>query len=354
MTMIAVLTPMASAAVTTFGSPLSVPATLNTVENLSYAGTNTPYGNGYVHTYHNAADDAIWNAVQATGAPQAPSEGQAIKVRLEGCAKPATGGPAPLTQIHFQDITPLPGGGAKVNLTSQPFEIPICGQNGASGSTITSYEPVNLCVNQGDYIDFNDEGGWVPSIYQSGVPYQVIGSVVGSTLDSFLRGNGTNNGATMSASETSAMDGFVSDPGQELMLQVELGTGPDARYVCPGGTKEAPPAPHSAHTSPYTPKTPVALLRQQDGVNQSRVVGVAVYCRLVPRCVGTAVLGSMNGHVTYGTARFSVKGKGTAHVSVRLSGSAMAQLRKHHKHLTARLTVTVGGIVVSQAIGLYA
>ena len=108
-----------------------------------------------------------------------PEEGQALKVKLEGCAEAAPGGPAPLTQIHLQDITPLSGGGAKVDLTSQPFEIPICGRGGASGSTVTTYEPVNLCMAKGDYIDFNDEGGYVANVYPSGVPYRVLGAVTG-------------------------------------------------------------------------------------------------------------------------------------------------------------------------------
>ena len=53
----------------TVGSPLSVPATLNTAENLSYAGTNTnvlptpEVPTGVVHTYHYGADTALWNTV---------------------------------------------------------------------------------------------------------------------------------------------------------------------------------------------------------------------------------------------------------------------------------------------------
>src|SRR5271163_980732 len=166
--LIALLAPANSrAAVTTFGSPLSVPATLNTAVNLGYQGTNTAVPaspeapNGVVHTYHYGADTALWNATQAAGSPQAPMTGQALKVSVEGCAQAAPGGPAPLTQIHLQDISPLPGGGAKVNLTSQAFSMPVCGQGGASGSTVTTYEPINLCVSAGDYVDFNDEGGYV-------------------------------------------------------------------------------------------------------------------------------------------------------------------------------------------------
>ena len=61
---------------------------------------------------------------------------------------------------------------------------------------------MNLCVGQGDYVDFNDEGGFVgggPPPYPAGVPYEVIGAVPGAAMDSFVRDGGTNNGATMSS-----------------------------------------------------------------------------------------------------------------------------------------------------------
>ena len=199
--LLALLVPAsANAAVTTIGSPLSVPATLNTAENLNYQGTNTPVPpnpeapNGIFHTFHYGADTALWNTQLANGQPSVPVTGQALRVRLEGCAKPAPNGPPPLTQIHLQDISPLPDGGAKVNLTSQAFEIPVCGAGGASGSTVTTYQPTNLCVSQGDYVAFNDEGGYVENIYRAGVPYEVLGSTAGSIVDSYL---GTTPRATV-------------------------------------------------------------------------------------------------------------------------------------------------------------
>ncbi len=211
------------AAISTFGSSLSVAATLNTAENLSYRGAN-----------HAGADTALWNVAQASGLPRAPANGQALKVALEGCAVHAPGAPAPLTQIHFQAITPRAGGGAKVDLTSQPFSIPVCGHSGASGSTVTRYAPINLCVRKGEEVDFNDEGGFVAGSYPSGVPYQVIGSVSGATMDSFISAGGTNNGATMSASTRSATEGFASNESRELMLKVTLGTRANASPACGG------------------------------------------------------------------------------------------------------------------------
>ena len=352
-----VLAPATSpAAVTTFGSPLSVPATLNTAENLNYKGTYTPVPpapdapNGLYHTFHYGADTALWNAALASGSPSAPADGQALKVSLEGCARPADKSP-PLTQIHFQALSPLPGGGAKVNVSSQPFDIPVCGQNGAGGSTVTTYEPINLCVSQGDYVDFNDNGGYVENVYRSGVPYQVIGSVRGSTMDSFIRNQGTGNGATLSSSDTTANDGFAANQNEELMLQVTLGTGRDATPLCPGGTRgQSQRAGGLASRS--VPTTPVRIGPQTDGVNHSRIVAVAIYCRLSSACQGVASLAGMGKPTSYGRSRFNLHGQATAHVRIRVTARTIKLLRKRRSGLQATLTAVVGGKTVSQTIRL--
>ena len=336
----------ASAALTKFGSPLLVPATLNTAQNLGYPGINTPVPpnpeapNGLFHTFHFGADTAIWNVGQKFGSPSAPASGQAVKISLEGCAQPATNGPPPLTQIHFQDVSPAGGGAVKVNLTSQGFEIPVCGEGGASGSTVTSYEPVNMCMSQGDYITFNDEGGYVENIYREGVPYRVLGAVRGSTADSFIRGNGTGNGAILSPSYTSAMEGFATNAGEELMMQVTLGTGSDARYVCPGGTKDAPPV-----------LPAIGVRAQTDGINHARIVSVAVYCRLTPECKGQATLTFAGKPAsTINVIPLSLPGNATTHVPIRLASRLMGLIRSHGIAVT--LTAVVGGTRVSQTINV--
>jgi hypothetical protein len=333
----------ASAALRLVGSPLSVPATLNTSANLHYVGLYTPVPpnpeapNGVFHTPHYGADTALWNTKVAGGTAAMPSGGEAVKVRLEGCAQPAANGPAPLNQIHFQDITPMPDGSAKVNISSQSFELPVCGQGGAGASTVTTYEPFDLCVSQGDYVDFNDEGGYVPNIYRAGVPYQVLGSVAGSSMDSFIRGGGTGNGALLSAGDTTAMDGFAVNAEEELLMQVELGTGKDARYVCPGGTKDAPAA-----------LAPMKVSPQTDGINSSRIVSVALYCRPTSGCPGSATLTLPSGAVV-GRASFSLPGGHTSHVPIQVTGSLLRQIRAHHG-VTVRLAATFAGQTFSASI----
>lgn len=324
----------AGAATMTFGSSLTVPATEDTADNLGYAGTNIALPGSVFHIPHDGADTALWNAQQATGSPTAPADGQVVSVSLEGCAR--SNGPAPLTQIHFQALSPLPGGGVQVQLTSQAFEIPVCGAGGASGSTVTTYRPTDLCVSAGDYVDFNDEGGFVgasdgPPPYPAGVPYMVVGAVPGATMESFVDNNGVGNGATFSPSDSTDHDGWATNAGEELMLQATLGTGPDASADCPGGTRGLPARGSRAgghHTFP-----PLSIPTPQlDGMNARGVVGVAIYCHSATGCAGAVTLRLPTPRdpsgVWLGAARFTLAAHHTGHVQVRLSPLARRLVRR--------------------------
>jgi hypothetical protein len=342
--LIAIAPASAGAQLMTFGSPLAGQATLNTAEDLGYEGTNTAVPaspeapNGYVHTYHFGADSVLWNTAEAHGDPSAPATGQAVKISLEGCAIPAAGGPAPLTQIHFQILSPQPSGGVHIYLTSQGYNIPVCGSEGASGSTVTSYEPLNLCLSAGDYVGLNDEGGFVGHFYQSGVGYQVLGRAPGSTVDSFIRGGGTGNGVTILPSETAAMEGFAENTGRELMMQVKLGTGADATHVCPGGKAGLPP-----------PLAPIRVSPQTDGINHERVVAVALFCRVSP-CNGTATLTGSDG-ATYGRSGFALPQGQTAHLPIKVKPEVIGMIRHDHG-VAATLTASVGGQAIAQKIDI--
>jgi len=237
----------------------------------------------------------------------------------------------------------------KVDVTSQAFDIPVCGENGAGGSTVSTYQPTNLCVAQGDYVDFNEEGGFVSNSnglppYPSGVPYMVIGAVTSSTMDSFIRNNDTGNGATFSPADTTNHDGFAENPGEELMLQATLATGPDATPLCPGGTKgvPAPSSPRSVHRHVFpvlTIPTP-----QFDGMNARGVVQVAIYCHSsVGSCTGTITLHSKPHHGSHsiwlGAARFAVGAHRTGKARVRLSALARRMVRKTSGGLSVSVTL---------------
>lgn len=334
----------AGAATLTFGSPLTVYASKDTANDLDYQGSNVPLPGSVFHIPHDGADTALWNVQLPVGDPTAPVGGQVVSVRLEGCAK--SNGPAPLTQIHFQSLAPLAGGGAKVALTSQAFDIPVCGVGGASGSTVSSYDPINLCVAQGDYVAFNDEGGFVgaqngPPPYPAGVPYMVIGSVAGATMDSFIRNNAVGNGAVFSPTDTTNHDGFAANQGEELMLQATLATGPDATPICPGGTKGLPP-PGSRVSHRHVFPTLTIPTPQLDGMNIRGVVQVAIYCHSASLCTGTITLHSKPRHgshpVWLGAAKFVVGAHRTGKVRVHLSALGRRMVRNTSGGLGVEVT----------------
>jgi hypothetical protein len=335
---------------TQIGSPLSVQATLNTAENLSYPGAYTQVPpspnapNGVFHTFHFGADTALWNFSQAGGETHVPATGQASKIEVEGCAQRATNGPIPLATVHFQDLSPLPGGGAKVNITSQGFDLPVCGENGAGASTVTTFLPINLCVSAGDYVGLNNSGGYVPNVYPSGVPYQILGAVTGATTDSFVKDNGTGNGAQLSPSVTSAMDGFAANRNEELLMRVTLATDGDATHICPGGKGGLPPA-----------LAPIRVSPQTDGVNHSRIVAVAIFCRVSP-CKGVATLSPSGadtstyaGEETYGRVGFDLPSNRTVHLPIRVKSKLVQKIRAKHG-VSVTLVAAVNGKTITQRI----
>jgi hypothetical protein len=339
----------ASAKLTSFGSPLSVPATLNTAENLGYPGiyTRVPPSpeapNGAFHTFHFGADTAIWNFSNAQGEVHVPATGQAKKIEVEGCAQ-KLGGLLPLTTVHLQVLSPLPDGGAKVDLTSQGFDLPVCGENDAGATTITSFLPINLCVSAGDYVGFNDNGGYVENVYRNGVPYQVLGAVAGSTIDSFIKDQGTGNGSTLSPAVRSPADGFSTSRNEELLMRVTLATGADATHICPGGKGGLPPA-----------LAPIRVSPQTDGVNHSRIVAVAMFCRVSP-CNGSATLSSAGaatsgygGAEVYGRAGFTLQSGKTVHLPIRVTSRLVQKIRAKHG-MSVTVTAVVGGKTVTQQI----
>ena len=347
---LALLAPAAGQAdVVTFGSTLAVPATLDTANNISPAG-------------HDGSDNAMWDLAQATGTLQAPAPGQITQVRLEGCAKPASGGPAPLTQIHFQTMEHQSDGTWKAQLTSGAFDIPICGQNGASGATITPYQPVNFCVRQGGYIDFNDEGGFDANYYPNGVPYMVIGSIPGSTMASFIRGGGTNG--PISPSDTTSHDGYAANQNEELMLQATEATGSDlqapdmlpCRNYLGVPTTSNPSNPSNPSTKPSGP-TPssgpgVHVSQQNDGINRKSITRVAFFCAQKSGCTGA--VGVYYKKLLLARGSFSVPGSKTAKVSLKLSSKTVALIRKHHRRLqVTEVVVLAGQSPVTHAITLY-
>lgn len=346
----------ARASTATFGSPLAVPANRDTANDLNYTGTGVALPALLVHVNHDGADTALWNVALASGAPTSPAAGQILSFRIEGCAQPARGGPRPLTAIHLQDLSAGAGGTFRVQRTSGSFDLPVCGEGGAGDSTVTSYTPENFCVNPGEYLALNTEGGFDSKYYPSGVPYRVMASVAGSVTDSFIRNAGTMNGATFSPNDTTNHDGFASNPNQETLLQATVGSGPDATPLCPGGTRgrRPPPAPGGplpgpSRSGPSRSAPSLSIPGQRDGVNARGRVKVALSCH-VRACSGKATLSF--GRRTLGHSRFKI-GRRTSKVSINIGTAGKKLVRSHHRHLAVTLAVVSSkGETVARTITL--
>jgi hypothetical protein len=260
----------ASARVITFGSDLSAPATV-------------------AETHQ--ADTSFWSPTVKGSSNTVPAAGQITKIRLKGTAVERAGGPAPQNQIHFQVLRPQPDGTVTVILSSDPKYVPYAGDP----NQVSSYSPDGyMCVNKGDYVSFNDNGGWVPSIYQDGVPFRVFGNVSSSTTDQFTKDNGTGIGGNFRGSPRR---------GQELLMQMQLRTGYDASPVCAGGMKGKE-------------FKGVQILAKQSVIVRRGIGRVRALCPGTSQggCKGTMSL-SRNGKIL-GQAPFSIPATATTNVKV--------------------------------------
>jgi hypothetical protein len=275
----------ASADVINFGSDLSAPA------NVSEA---------------HQADSAFWGTTVKGHSNAVPADGQVTEIRLKGTATPSLmpGAPAPLNEVHMQVLHPQPDGSVTVSLSTDPFYVPI----GGDPNQVSAYHPAGyLCVKKGDYVDFNDEGGWVAPFYQEGVPFQVFSSVVGSTTEQYTRDNGTNIGANFRGTPR---------PGEELLMQMTLTTGYDASTVC-GGMKGQ--------------EFKGVQIAPQTTVVRKRVARVRASCPGTSRQSCDGVLTLTIGPKVIGQASFSIPSTATTNIKVPVSKAADKQILKSRK-----------------------
>jgi hypothetical protein len=90
------------------------------------------------------------------------------------------------------------------------------------------------------------------------------------------------------------------------------------------------------------------------------MVSVAIYCRMSTDCLGIATLSAIGRDASrgrgrssvYGSSRFRLQAKKTAHVRIRVSSRLIKMLRKNRGGVPATLAVAVGGRTVTQTIAL--
>lgn len=346
---------IASAANVTFGSSLSVRASLNTEKNLNYEGTNE----GGAFTSHFGSDTALWNATSPGVATRSPGSGEVVKIEVEGCVERSPSAPGVSQEereVRFQNLRLLANGEYKAESTSFPMTLPICGEAGAGSSTITTLGAPRFCIVEGEYVDFNDSG-WSHEYNRSGVPYRVIGSNAGATMDSFISTHGAGTGATFSPSETTAMYGFVSNANEEVMLRATVDTA--GSYLCPGS--EPAPKEESKGGAPSgsgsgggsksggggsnpPPKVnPKLVLLKKSARVKKGFVKVSLACKLAA-CDGTLVLkaktAGKGGTLEMGHHKLTISPGTKKTVRVRLSRLGRKRIRAAGKRVV-RVAVTL-------------
>ena len=271
------------------------------------------------------ADVAFWNT-QITGQPgEMPADGQVTFIRVKGTVVDDPrhrrySGQKPLDpQFHFQVLHPIGAREVRVMLSSAPFRLPVTvnGDNSADTQQISGYQPVNLCVQKGDFVDFNDIGGhewsWPERGPPDGMHVQIFSSLaLGSTVAWYSKSDGTNINSEW------APAGF--NQAEELLMQTKLATGPDATDICPGGYMQ-----HIYRGLNIKARTASLSARK-------RTVKVAVNCPVSTYgyCKGVLVLKApLGGKVTtLGGVPFNVKSSFGSSLLVKLSDTMTKRILK--------------------------
>lgn len=293
----------AHAAVSDFGSDLSLPATAS----------------------HNSGPDiSYWNIGPAPGLGSyvAPAEGQVTEVKLKGALVPNPrlrgSDEERIAQIiHFQVLRDRGDGRYKiVQLSTGHMQMPLSDQ---PEQLVTTYRPVNLCVKQGDVVAFNTIGAHEyrrdPGSLggPQGAEYQVFGVAPNMTTQFYSKDNGLNEQTTIEPSPNDVIQ------RHELLMRTTLATGPDSTDICPGGYAQH--VFRGADINP-PPKVSPIVVRTKD-----RTARVRVFCHgeNYGGCVGTLKLVA-NG-VELGSKRFDVKNTYTMPVEIPLSAPTITALQ---------------------------
>lgn len=338
----------AHAAITTFGSDLSASATVVHQRGEDTVFWSTSFGN-------------------AASAPVAPASGQIRAIRLKGTALQNGASPPTRTDkmIHFQTLRPMAGGAVQVIVTSQDFmdEVPVVTST-QSSDVVTTFYPTNMCVQAGDYVGFNSVGGFNPPDYDRGTPWRIFGAVPKSVTRQYAHGDGTNNGTVLlpppfMPTNSNGAPGENRELTTELLMQMELGTGPDGTGLCAGGTAGTGGGGGGGSTGGggggETARPFAGLLMppaQAAWMSKKGVVSVRMRCpsRTPGGCKGTLTLisakpiaAAKKKRLKLGTARFTVAADKTKKVGIRLSKKAKRAMRRR-RSLKARLrAVSVDG-----------
>ena len=268
-----------------------------------------------------AIDSVFWLTALASDTPAlkgyvVSQPGQIQQFQLRGYA--GGGVPAP---IHFQDLRPSASGALTIVASSQAYALP-------ATDGVWSYDPQNFCVQAGDYLGFNEQGG---------APINVFGAIAGSTTERFSATGGTMNGDVVTPTAL---------PNVELLMAAYEGTGPHASPLCGG----------IAGVELHVSTRAVA-------VHRSGAAALALACTGPLSCAGTltvnAVQPAQGGQparsVVVAQAPFSLASRGRRDIVLAVSALGRRLLSSAHGHLAATVVASLGAAsadTVSAAVTL--
>ncbi|MEA2373778.1 MAG: hypothetical protein QOD53_241, partial [Thermoleophilaceae bacterium] len=204
----------------------------------------------------------------------------------------------------------LGDGSVKVMLSSAAFRLPV----GGNPQQVSSFKPLNLCVQKGDYVDFNDIGGaeWAWGGYR-GMPVQAFSRTPNSTMSQYTANDGTNIGAQFKPAFT--------DPGKELLMQTAVASGRDATDICPGGYMQ------HVFTGAKVIGGQTAILRTR---TRSAKVKVACPGPSYGSCKGVLSLDATfgNQNVLVGSTSFNIKPGYTTSIEVKMTAATVKLAQK--------------------------
>ena len=275
-------------------------------------------------TESHQADTLFFNHT-AKNSTMAPVSGEILAIRVKGRIVPKGSGKVDNNMWHSQVLRPNLDGTYTVDSSSQHLYFPV----GGSVNDVTTFVPSTQCIKQGQYVDFNNIGGWDGDMSDPrGTQYQIFKSDSTSEAYWYEHDNGTNIGTTFGPNQRTRSDTGQSYPGrplaEELMMQIVVGTGFDSSNLCEGGLKGF------EYSGVAIPKTTFT-------VYDNGIAGARVACTSGRGfCEGTAHL-SVDG-AEIGSAGFKVARGVTTNVDVPLTNEG-ARLVNTRALVDAAVTV---------------
>ncbi len=259
---------------------------------------------------------------------EVPVRGEAIAFRLKGGTVQTKSERARAEAfdpdydlMHFQVLHPQGDGTFQATSTSEDYVAPVIGVN-ASKDTVKEWlaDTSRLCVEPGDRISLSEVGGYVPYIFGNGLRYQTFGQVGSATTNEFRAGG-------MIAEDRTALEP-TPVRGRELLLQVVIGSGQDARWTCQTPAQRAATAEQSS--GPKAPRVLPPMARpslKTRRLDKRGRVPMTVRCRAAGTdCAGTIELRAHKRRI--GRARYALVKGASSTFRVKLTRRGRRDVRR--------------------------